>query len=55
MKWLHAVDGAKQANESTAVSKFAIDLAKGITDMNIVDINLGNLTNKFPDIRQGAI
>ena len=50
LKWLHAVDGAKQANESTAVSKFATDVAKGITDMNIGGINLGDLTNKFPDM-----
>ena len=50
LKWLHAVDGAKQANESTGVSKFATDIAKGITDMNIGGMNLGDLTNKFPDM-----
>ena len=50
LKWLHAVDGAKQANESTTVSKFATDIAKGITDMNIGGIDLGNLANKFPDM-----
>merc|ERR1719204_1637347 len=50
LKWLHAVDGAKQANEGTAVSKFATDMARGITDMNIGGMNLADLTNKFPDI-----
>merc|ERR1719204_2854964 len=50
LKWLHAVDGAKQANEGTAVSKFATDMAKGITDMNIGGMNLTDLTNKFPDM-----
>jgi len=50
LKWLHAVDGAKQANEGTAVSKFATDMARGITDMNIGGMNLADLTNKFPDM-----
>merc|ERR1719204_356047 len=50
LKWLHAVDGAKQASEGTAVSKFATDMARGITDMNIGGMNLADLTNKFPDM-----
>merc|ERR1719204_1624026 len=50
LKWLHTVDRAKQANEGTAVSKFATDMARGITDMNIGGMNLADLTNKFPDI-----
>merc|ERR1719394_1716214 len=55
LKWLHAVDGAKQANEGTAVSKFATDMARGITDMNIGGMNLADLTNKFPDMNLGDL